>query len=325
MTTERASSHYYFGARVERSVEVIDAPTLEQFEQFRRAKHARPVVLRNAFANEELIEQWTPDYLKQRLGDKRVHVYVSADGRFPGGRGPYDDRKHRAVEMSLGECVDRIVGKTLPPILTEGERCYLYQAPETAVGDLLDEVRDPPYVPARWLSERRVLRNLWFSGEGNITPPHHDYVENLLVQVNGVKRVLLWSPEQYEQLYVIPWGHVHDRQSPVDVKAPDLAKYPRFAEARALTAILNPGDMIYMPFGWLHYVETEKTSVSINYWWPLPLKEGGLDAAELWKTVLFQLLIPWYELRPELRELTRALLRQRVQLQRQVLERLVTT
>ena len=141
------------------------------------------------------------------------------------------------------------------------------------------------------------------------------------MQVSGVKRLMLWSPEQYEQLYVTPWGEVHDRQSPIDVKNPDLGRYPRFAEARALEAVLNPGDMIYIPMAWLHYVETVETSISINYWWPLPLSEGGCDITALGKTVLFQLLVPLYGLRPELRALVRLILKQRARTQVDVFKR----
>ena len=50
---------------------------------------------------------------------------------------------------------------------------------------------------------------------GNITPVHYDEQENFFTQVTGSKRVILFGPDQFENLYPYPVGHPHDRQSQV--------------------------------------------------------------------------------------------------------------
>jgi len=299
-----------FSANIAGNVDTLNAPSSAEFARYCTREHGRPLVIKGAFARPELCEQWTPAYLGAAAGDKQVLAYVSADGRFPGGRGPYDDKVHRAVEMSMRECIERMSSEQHPPILAEGERCYLYQANASLFGDLLQALPDPAQVPTRWSATGKVIKNLWISSAGNITPLHHDYVENILLQVNGVKRVLLWGPEQYDLLYVTPFGEPHDRQSPIDVNDADLEKYPRFAEASALEAVLGPGDMLYLPLGWFHHIETEEMAVSINYWWPLQAPEGGFDITQLWKTLLFQLLVPFYGIRRELKVMLHSMLRE---------------
>src|SRR3546814_14738287 len=56
----------------------------------------------------------------------------------------------------------------------------------------------------------------------------------------------------------------------VDPFAPDLDRYPRFAEAwsHASEATPEPGDALYLPHMWWHGVESlEPVSILLNYWW----------------------------------------------------------
>jgi hypothetical protein len=51
---------------------------------------------------------------------------------------------------------------------------------------------------------------------------------------------------------------------------PDLARFPRYGEAlrHASSAELEPGDAIYIPYGWWHQVESlTSLNVLVNYWW----------------------------------------------------------
>ena len=56
----------------------------------------------------------------------------------------------------------------------------------------------------------------------------------------------------------------------VPLRNPDLARFPRFADALAASqsADLTPGDAIFIPYGWWHHVEAlEPFNVLVNYWW----------------------------------------------------------
>jgi hypothetical protein len=54
--------------------------------------------------------------------------------------------------------------------------------------------------------------------------------------------------------------------SSVDVEHPDLARFPNFAKARHMDAILGPGDALFLPKGWWHYVRALTPSFSVNFW-----------------------------------------------------------
>lgn len=108
---------------------------------------------------------------------------------------------------------------------------------------------------------------------GNATrvATHYDNSPNLACVVSGTRRFLLFPPDQIGNLYVGPLDQTMAGQpsSMVDPDNPDLARYPKFAEAmrHALVAELAPGDAIFMPALWWHnVVATGPLNVLVNYW-----------------------------------------------------------
>ena len=97
------------------------------------------------------------------------------------------------------------------------------------------------------------------SGRRSSTMLHWDDAEGLLFHRRGRKRVLLWPPEQLGAL-----GHMNYSRfcNAVPVDPFDLddacARYGDFlCRARPVEAILNPNDLLYIPWGWPHYVLQE--------------------------------------------------------------------
>lgn len=54
------------------------------------------------------------------------------------------------------------------------------------------------------------------------------------------------------------------RRALVDLNNPDFDQFPLLKQLRGEIAVLNAGDLLYMPVHWWHEVETEGFSVSIN-------------------------------------------------------------
>lgn len=101
---------------------------------------------------------------------------------------------------------------------------------------------------------------------------HYDASPNLAVVVGGRRRFTLFPPDQIGNLYIGPVDHTPagPPTSMVDLDRPDLARYPRFAQAweNAMAAELGPGDAIFMPSIWWHHVRAlEPVNVLVNYWW----------------------------------------------------------
>ncbi len=59
----------------------------------------------------------------------------------------------------------------------------------------------------------------------------------------------------------------------VNIDEPDLHRFPRFAAARSLECMLEPGDVLYIPPLWFHHVTCMGFCASVNMFWrDLPLQ-----------------------------------------------------
>ncbi len=116
-----------------------------------------------------------------------------------------------------------------------------------------------------------AVPRLWI-GNATKVATHFDASPNLAVCVSGRRRFTLFPPEQVANLYLGPLDNTlaGPPNSMVDPDAPDLDRYPRFAEAlaHAQFADLDPGDALYIPAIWWHHVRAfDRLNVLVNYWW----------------------------------------------------------
>lgn len=126
---------------------------------------------------------------------------------------------------------------------------------------------------------------LWLGPRGCVSPLHYDPLDNCLMQHVGRKRVVLYEPsptgttrtrdknDDDSQDPAVTWHYAgHEGQqsntSPVDVEAIDLIKYPLFRHApKPFECILRPGDLLFIPSKWWHFVRSIDASASVNVWW----------------------------------------------------------
>lgn len=121
------------------------------------------------------------------------------------------------------------------------------------------------------LSPRDAIGSIWIGTPTRIAA-HNDFPDNLACCAAGKRRFTLFPPDQFRNLYLGPIDNTPAGRavSMVDLAAPDLHIYPRFAEAlgTAMVADLEPGDALYIPSLWYHHVEaTAPFNVLVNYWW----------------------------------------------------------
>lgn len=127
---------------------------------------------------------------------------------------------------------------------------------------LQNDIRHPSYMNVAD-KVKADLVNVWMGSRGTGTKLHFDSADNFLVQLVGTKSIVLIDPKQSHLLYQTC---ADDNISPVDIAKPDKRKFPQFAEVRGMTVHLEPGDALYIPSQYWHWVRALSSSISVNFW-----------------------------------------------------------
>lgn len=222
-----------------------------------------PLVIRGTDALDAM-QKWTPEYISERLGDREMPVSIAeADGAF---RYNLDAREGLRYEHMRGSRLAAEFRDT-----RSGRRLSMQQM---SIADRLPELHGelvvPPCVPAAAITDI----NLWMASGASNTPLHYDNMHNLFAQLDGTKRFLLFNPDQSDLLYPGPLDIRTRHLSRVDLKAPDLQQFPRFEQAEYWEAVVEPGDLLFLPAFWWHQVSAQdEASVSVNYWWRADVRD----------------------------------------------------
>lgn len=218
-----------------------------------------PVVLTDLMAAWPARGKWTIDYFKTKYGHLRVPV-VSNNYSKP-GKG----------YMSP----DRIISfKEYLEILESGPtdlRIFLWNIFREA-----PELREDFHIPIIMAGFVNKLPFMFFGGQGSKVALHYDIDMShvFLNQIHGRKRVILFAPDQSRLLY----RHPFTVASYVDVNRPDLNRYPALALAKGYEVMLEPGETVYIPSGYWHYIEYADGgySISLRSFGSIPARMRGL-------------------------------------------------
>lgn len=126
--------------------------------------------------------------------------------------------------------------------------------------------------------------NAWLGLKSTKTPLHTDPYHNILCPVVGYKYVRLYPRRETHRLY--PRGTDEEGINMQNTSQVDMSsswssgglseiedvgvtteEFPPFRGAECVEGVLKPGDSLYVPLGWWHYVESLTTSFSVSFWW----------------------------------------------------------
>jgi lysine-specific demethylase 8 len=238
-------------------IERIENPTIEEF-QHEFVMQDKPVII-TGVANEWLAcSLWKPDTFKSMFGDLRVPVRQS-DNEID----VFFGKSTALTEMSVADYIDSIES-----LNTDSQRpSYLGNLSLTSpqAQDYFDKLKlhfdFPNYFPENSGCDIRI----WMGATNQKSTIHNDPDHNFNGQIFGNKVFLLFAPEEHEKLYV---KKIDDElwSSPVDPQQPNLNTFPLFSEVNGFEAVLNAGDILFVPAFWWHQALSLTTTININMW-----------------------------------------------------------
>ncbi len=81
-----------------------------------------------------------------------------------------------------------------------------------------------------------------------------------MAQVRGRKLVRLIAPYELPDLY-----NSRHCYSAVDLDNVDYGRFPQFRNVRVIDVTIGPGDLLFLPVGWWHYVHGLDISVTMTF------------------------------------------------------------
>ncbi|XP_072252624.1 tRNA wybutosine-synthesizing protein 5 isoform X1 [Leuresthes tenuis] len=223
----------------------------------------RPALLRGVNLG-PCLERWTVEYLGQKGGDRKVKIHVSTvpqmdflNKNFVYKTLPFNEFMKRASETKHSDF-----------FLCEDESYYLRSLGEDVRKEPADlskqfpDLADDFHIPQFFDPDQFFSSVFRISSRGLQLWTHYDVMDNMLAQVTGKKRVVLYSPQDALHLYLSG-----DKSEVLDIDAPDLKQFSEFVKARRYECVLEPGDMLFIPALWFHNTLALQFGVGVNVFW----------------------------------------------------------
>ena len=272
---------------------------------------SQPVIIEKAAANWTAMHKWTINYLRETFGHRKIHVKVAPHGEFEGCEdvSRWEDHgefhvpdtvleqllypdlvvvRPATIDILFSDFLDIVVGK-VNAYRTNNVSAYLeYSSIREYMAELEDDIDEMAFV--KRVLKRRHL-NMWLSDGNTLGKLHFDPFDNLLCQLSGTKHVTLFEPYNNTRLYE---AHIAEAKlgfnrqtasfrrktlldstsmvmSPIDIRKPDLKRFPEFGKVARMECTIHAGDVLFMPAFWWHEVQStpdqkEHRNMAVNYW-----------------------------------------------------------
>ncbi|CAD6556983.1 hypothetical protein LMG28140_06023 [Paraburkholderia metrosideri] len=221
----------------------------EFFEQYYFQN--RPVIITGAFDFWPARKLWGFGYLRERCGDCEVEVQF---GRESDENYEINQPSHKRM-MRFADYVDLVArsGPTNDFYMTANNTSHNRAALAALWADV-------PVIAEYLDGESADNGFFWMGPAGTRTPFHHDLTNNFMAQVVGRKRIKLVPLSDTAQMA----NHLHC-YSQVDGAAIDYERFPSMRHVQLIECTLSPGELLFLPIGWWHYVEGLDASVTMTY------------------------------------------------------------
>ncbi|KAJ8610488.1 hypothetical protein CTAYLR_007767 [Chrysophaeum taylorii] len=254
-----------------------DAADVERAFALRDAE--LPFLVYNIPEADQTAKDWsTPGFLEARLGTRRFRTERSDDNHFmyfSQGRGLRGwQRPTTDVSMRYDEWLASS-RKAYNTTVLEPHFYFRLSPPDVKPSDV--PIFKAPERGSRslFLREPREFKGVHcrFGQAGVIAEAHYDGSRNMVAELGGPpdhpnsgrRRYVLAPPDECDKAYLLPRSHPSGRHSQIDWSRPvNHDKYPLFYHMRVTETILEPGDVLYIPHGWIHYIISLGTNFQCN-------------------------------------------------------------
>ncbi len=227
----------------------IDVVTYNNFLDFEKYLQTQTPVVIKGLADKTIAgKKWSIDYFKETMGDVLLEVYDNGNKKAASSAYTAGDLK-----MKFKDYLDIIKKDEHTDLRIFLCNLFKYNP------ELRKEYPCPPIF--KGLLDKKGF--MFFGGKDTTVRIHYDIdMSNVLhTHFGGKKRVILIGPAYSKLLYRLPFN----TYSLINFDNPDYDKFPALKYVKGYEVILEPGDTIFMPSGYWHYMTYLEGSFSVSY------------------------------------------------------------
>ncbi|XP_063586150.1 bifunctional peptidase and (3S)-lysyl hydroxylase Jmjd7-like isoform X2 [Penaeus indicus] len=245
----------------------------------------KPVIIKGAVKHWPAINKWSFDYLRKKIGDKRVSVAVTPNGYADAPNKGYFVMPEERF-MLFADFLNIMEKPDSQPGI------YYVQKQNSNFTEEFPEILQDASPEVSWFSEALGKEpdavNFWMGDERAVTSMHKDHYENIYCVVSGYKDFVLLPPSDiawvpYKKYPAATYKEVQPGEFIiqedietgsvpwicVDPLRPDLEKYPQYKHASPVFCRVHAGDALFLPSLWFHHVRQSHACIAVNYWYDM--------------------------------------------------------
>lgn len=246
----RSLSKYFDGVNSDnvRPIDRIEKLSAQEFKENYLQKGI-PVIFNGAANNWTSTQNWNLESFATKYGN---HDTVHFNTRES------DKLELEYQEEKLGSALNKILENEDVNIRFNP---LLYQEPE-----LLDDINIEWFNNYMPKSPKMLQHQLYFSGLGSSTHLHCELSNNFYYVIQGKKKWEMYHT-RYNPILVPCIDGCPYFYSELDHENPNHEKYPNFKKTIKLEGELKPGDILYIPPFYWHFVTSCVPSISMSVRW----------------------------------------------------------
>lgn len=290
-TLEEATGDFW----VDFQIPVLETANSLVFFKYAYSRYHPCIIQKGLIEDWAALKKWNEEYLCEKLGEKKVSVNLTREGRADSILW-VDSRNEECfvypaeAKMTISEFFDCMNERKpdLVPYLSQQNDNLRSEFPE-----LVEDIKlDIQLATDVFESGAPEAANLWIGDDRSVSSIHKDHYENFYAVISGAKTFTLLPPTDCVYLpekvyptakYEISGGsdtlgslQLSSENCPttslswisLDPDDPHVCeKYPSFARTHPLRCTVYPGEVLYIPAMWYHRVSQTVPTISVNFWY----------------------------------------------------------
>ena len=284
------------------SIEERSSLGQEEFSHSFVRQH-RPVILRGGIAHWPAVKKWSPEYLRTVVAGAKITIKSKSDYGSGGSKRQFEDKKEvdfaEVVDMmtrddapdlsyarqirvwkDIAELAADVEAPGYGPALIAKSDGNLWIGPAGTVAQMHWDPAHNLFAQVRgekkWIlvppSESHMTYGNKFPLQEIVNdsrvrayyPAVVEKIEKALLATGDVEELVNSHLTDAERRLIYSWL-AQMNNCDVNAEDPDPRKTPLFLAAHRYEGTLRAGDLMFIPYGWRHYVRSLTPSVSLNW------------------------------------------------------------